>query len=184
SPFLPAYILAWALGAVFDAITLGLTSSTLAENDWWGFHLVRASSRLKLSLESGRSTPRTAEHRSQITSPAPLFVFYWARRLLPLSWLTCVGMRMHRDASVVADMRAARRKRTKGRLKARSTPSLRSSFVVAIRSRPRYIPGTGPALQPPRLLPLAVSTGYIVERILLPSPGLAADGRPLPKRMT
>ncbi|KAG6123709.1 hypothetical protein E4U38_001078, partial [Claviceps purpurea] len=40
SPFLPAYILAWALGAVFDAITLGLTSSTLAENDWWGFHLV------------------------------------------------------------------------------------------------------------------------------------------------
>ncbi|KAG6111446.1 hypothetical protein E4U13_004826 [Claviceps humidiphila] len=40
SPFLPAYVLAWALGAVFDAITLGLTLSTLAENDWWGFHLV------------------------------------------------------------------------------------------------------------------------------------------------
>ncbi|KAG6046923.1 hypothetical protein E4U17_007686 [Claviceps sp. LM77 group G4] len=75
-------------------------------------------------------------------------------------------------------------KRTTGRSTARSTPSLRSSFVVAIRSRPRYIPGTGPALQPPRLLPLAASTGYIIERILLPSPGLAADGRPLSKRMT
>ncbi|KAG6301840.1 hypothetical protein E4U45_003105 [Claviceps purpurea] len=75
-------------------------------------------------------------------------------------------------------------KRTTGWSTARSTPSLRSSFVVAIRSRPRYIPGTGPALQPPRLLPLAASTGYIIERILLPSPGLAADGRPLPKRMT
>ncbi|KAG6050200.1 hypothetical protein E4U39_004605 [Claviceps sp. Clav50 group G5] len=75
-------------------------------------------------------------------------------------------------------------KRTTGWSTARSTPSLRSSFVVAIRSRPRYIPGTGPALQPPRLLPLAASTGYIIERILLPSPGLAADGRPLSKRMT
>ncbi|KAG5967042.1 hypothetical protein E4U57_001371 [Claviceps arundinis] len=75
-------------------------------------------------------------------------------------------------------------KRTTGRSTARSTPSLRSSVVVAIRSRPRYIPGTGPALQPPRLLPLAASTGYIIERILLPSPGLAADGRPLSKRMT
>ncbi|KAG6091559.1 hypothetical protein E4U30_006712 [Claviceps sp. LM220 group G6] len=75
-------------------------------------------------------------------------------------------------------------KRTTGRSTARSTPSLRSSFVVAIRSQPRYIPGIGPALQPPRLLPLAASTGYIIERILLPSPGLAADGRPLSKRMT
>ncbi|KAG5999219.1 hypothetical protein E4U43_002215 [Claviceps pusilla] len=64
------------------------------------------------------------------------------------------------------------------------TSSPRSNIVVAIRPRPNYVPGTGPALQPPRLLPLAASTGYIIERILLPSPGLAADGRPLPKRMT
>ncbi|KAG5926332.1 hypothetical protein E4U53_003106 [Claviceps sorghi] len=64
------------------------------------------------------------------------------------------------------------------------TPRTRSTLVVALRSRPSYVPGTGPALQPPRLLPLAASTGYIIERILLPSPGPAADGRPLPKRMT
>ncbi|KAG6006079.1 hypothetical protein E4U54_000232 [Claviceps lovelessii] len=64
------------------------------------------------------------------------------------------------------------------------TSSPRSNIVVAIRPRPNYVPGTGPALQPPRLLPLAASTGYIIERILLPSPGLAADGKPLPKRMT
>ncbi|KAG6007016.1 hypothetical protein E4U21_006536 [Claviceps maximensis] len=63
-------------------------------------------------------------------------------------------------------------------------PSSRSNLIVAIRPRPRYVPGTGPALQPLRLLPHAASTGYIIERILLPSPGLAADGRPLPKRMT
>ncbi|GAB0137280.1 hypothetical protein EsDP_00005553 [Epichloe bromicola] len=62
-------------------------------------------------------------------------------------------------------------------------PSPRSKFTVAIRPRPKYVPGTGPALQPLRLLPSAASTGYIIERILLPSPGLAADGRPLPKRM-
>ncbi|KAG5975222.1 hypothetical protein E4U58_001626 [Claviceps cyperi] len=80
--------------------------------------------------------------------------------------------------------RSRTKKRATGRLTTRSTPSLRSSFVVAIRSRPRYIPGTGLALQPPRLLPLAASTGYIIERILLPSPGMAEDGRPLPKRMT
>ncbi|KAG6019887.1 hypothetical protein E4U41_003047 [Claviceps citrina] len=66
----------------------------------------------------------------------------------------------------------------------RRTPPSRSRFTVAIRPRPRYVPGTGPALQPLRLMPLAASTGYIIERILLPSPGLAADGRPLPKRMT
>ncbi|KAG5982708.1 hypothetical protein E4U55_001498 [Claviceps digitariae] len=63
-------------------------------------------------------------------------------------------------------------------------PNSRSNVIVAIRPRPRYVPGTGPALQPLRLLPLTAPTGYIIERILLPSPGLAADGRPLPKRMT
>lgn len=62
-------------------------------------------------------------------------------------------------------------------------PSPRSKFTVAIRPRPKYVPGTGPALQPLRLLPSAASTGYIIERILLPSPGQAADGRSLPKRM-
>ncbi|KZZ90482.1 Chromo domain-like protein [Moelleriella libera RCEF 2490] len=63
----------------------------------------------------------------------------------------------------------------------------RHGFVVEIRPRPKYVPGSGPALQPPRLLLLpssSTATAYIIERILLPSPGLAADGRPLPKRMT
>ncbi|GAO13203.1 uncharacterized protein UV8b_03616 [Ustilaginoidea virens] len=59
-----------------------------------------------------------------------------------------------------------------------------SGFVVEIRPRPRYVAGCGPALQPLRLLPPAVSTAYIIERLLLPSPGLAVDGKPLPERMT
>lgn len=56
--------------------------------------------------------------------------------------------------------------------------------VVFINTKPRdYEPGSGPALQPLNLLPLRDSTAHIVERILLPSPGQARDGRPLPKRM-
>ncbi|KAJ4326986.1 hypothetical protein N0V84_002599 [Fusarium piperis] len=47
-----------------------------------------------------------------------------------------------------------------------------------------YIPGGGPPLQPISLLPPRDSTAYIIDRIILPSPGLAADGKPLPRRMT
>lgn len=67
-------------------------------------------------------------------------------------------------------------------------PSNRSSSTrieIPLASRPRgYLPGGGPPLQRICLLPPQDSTAYIVERILLPSPGPAADGRPLPKRMT
>ncbi|KID97071.1 Chromo domain protein, partial [Metarhizium majus ARSEF 297] len=62
--------------------------------------------------------------------------------------------------------------------------STKPTFVIEIKAPPKYTPGCGPALQPLRLLPPASSSAYIVERILLPSPGLAADGKPLPKRMT
>ncbi|CEJ93813.1 hypothetical protein VHEMI09381 [[Torrubiella] hemipterigena] len=47
-----------------------------------------------------------------------------------------------------------------------------------------YTPGSGPPLQKLRLQPPSDSEAYIIERILLPSPGLARDGKPLPKRMT
>ncbi|KAM4054431.1 hypothetical protein HRG_005287 [Hirsutella rhossiliensis] len=50
--------------------------------------------------------------------------------------------------------------------------------------RRRYVPGSGPPLQRISILPPEDSTAYIVERILLPSLGHAADGKPLPKRMT
>ncbi|POR38510.1 Uncharacterized protein TPAR_01288 [Tolypocladium paradoxum] len=61
----------------------------------------------------------------------------------------------------------------------------RSRIAIPLSSKPRdYIPGSGPPLQRLCLLPPNDSTAYIVERILLPSPGLAADRRPLPKRMT
>ncbi|KAG6025890.1 hypothetical protein E4U41_001406, partial [Claviceps citrina] len=40
SPFWPAYILSWASGAVSDIILLALTAPGVAENDWWGYHLV------------------------------------------------------------------------------------------------------------------------------------------------
>ncbi|KAI1042850.1 hypothetical protein LB505_001130 [Fusarium chuoi] len=61
----------------------------------------------------------------------------------------------------------------------------RSRIEVRLRSKPRdYIPGSGPPLQPISLLPPQDSTAYILERIILPSPGLAADGLPLPRRMT
>lgn len=45
------------------------------------------------------------------------------------------------------------------------------------------MPGSGPPMEPPRLLPPHDSTAYILDRLLLPSPGLAKDGKPLPKRM-
>lgn len=63
-------------------------------------------------------------------------------------------------------------------------PPGKPSFVIEIRPPARYKPGCGPTLQPLRLLPPKESNAYIIERILLPSPGLAADGKPLPKRMT
>ncbi|KAH8173570.1 chromo (CHRromatin organization MOdifier) domain-containing protein [Sarocladium implicatum] len=63
----------------------------------------------------------------------------------------------------------------------KSTPRL----VVELRSRPAlYAPGSGPPLLPVTLLPPKDSTAFIVDRILLASPGLAKDGKPLPRRMT
>ncbi|KAF5229977.1 hypothetical protein FANTH_14024 [Fusarium anthophilum] len=60
----------------------------------------------------------------------------------------------------------------------------KSRIEVRLRSKPRdYVPGSGPPLQPISLLPPQDSTAYILERIILPSPGLAADGHPLPRRM-
>ncbi|KAL4722061.1 hypothetical protein ACLX1H_010831 [Fusarium chlamydosporum] len=60
-----------------------------------------------------------------------------------------------------------------------------SRIEVRVKSAPsKYVPGTGPALQRISLLPPKDSTAYILERIILPSPGLAADGFPLPRRMT
>lgn len=77
-------------------------------------------------------------------------------------------------------------------LSTRPAPQLRarndkkhSRIAIPLSSKPRdYVPGSGPPLQRLCLLPPDDSTAYIVERILLPSPGLAADRRPLPKRMT
>ncbi|KAI9158159.1 hypothetical protein HJFPF1_06149 [Paramyrothecium foliicola] len=61
----------------------------------------------------------------------------------------------------------------------------RTHIVVLLNSKPRdYVPGSGPPLQRARLLPPHDSTAYIVDRILLPSPGPAANGKPMPKRMT
>ncbi|RBR21364.1 uncharacterized protein FIESC28_04901 [Fusarium coffeatum] len=61
----------------------------------------------------------------------------------------------------------------------------KSRIKVCIPERPRdYVPGSGPPLQPISLLPPKDSTAYILERIILPSSGLAADGTPLPRRMT
>ncbi|PNY25288.1 Uncharacterized protein TCAP_04770 [Tolypocladium capitatum] len=60
-----------------------------------------------------------------------------------------------------------------------------SRIAIPLSLKPRdYVPGSGPPLQRLRLLPPNDSTAYIVDRILLPSPGLAANGKPLPKRMT
>lgn len=61
----------------------------------------------------------------------------------------------------------------------------RTRITIPLVSKPRdYVPGSGPPLQPIQLLPPQDSTAYIVERVFLPPAGLAADNRPLPKRMT
>ncbi|KAJ6445071.1 chromo domain-containingprotein [Purpureocillium lavendulum] len=74
--------------------------------------------------------------------------------------------------------------RTDTKLRERK-PKLRSRIVIPLSSKPRdYVPNSGPPLQSICLLPPADSTAYIVERIILPSPGPAANGKPLPKRMT
>lgn len=63
-------------------------------------------------------------------------------------------------------------------------PSTRSRIVIPLVSKPAdYVPGSGPPLQPISLLPPGDSTAYIIERVLLPSPGPAPNGRSLPKRM-
>ncbi|KAL6816286.1 hypothetical protein V8C40DRAFT_254882 [Trichoderma camerunense] len=63
-------------------------------------------------------------------------------------------------------------------------PSTKSRIVIPLASKPAdYVPGSGPPLQPVSLLLPGDSTAYIAERLLLPSPGLAPNGRPLPKRM-
>ncbi|KAH8669271.1 hypothetical protein BGZ61DRAFT_364137, partial [Ilyonectria robusta] len=46
-----------------------------------------------------------------------------------------------------------------------------------------YVPGTGPQLQRPRLVPTRDSRAYIMDRVLLPSAGPARDRKPLLKRM-
>ncbi|KAL7783576.1 hypothetical protein V8C37DRAFT_397048 [Trichoderma ceciliae] len=62
--------------------------------------------------------------------------------------------------------------------------STRTRIVIPLTSKPAdYVPGSGPPLQPISLLPPGDSTAYIIERVLLPSPGPAPNGRPLPKRM-
>ncbi|UNI16946.1 hypothetical protein JDV02_003328 [Purpureocillium takamizusanense] len=74
--------------------------------------------------------------------------------------------------------------RTAAKLRDRR-PKPKNRIVIPLSSKPRdYVPGSGPPLQRISLLPPADSTAYIVERILLPSPGLAPNGKPLPKRMT
>ncbi|KAM5347867.1 hypothetical protein ACJ41O_007691 [Fusarium nematophilum] len=61
----------------------------------------------------------------------------------------------------------------------------RTRIEIPLPSKPRdYIPGSGPPLQRISILPPKDSTAYIIEKLFLPSPGLAADGKPLPKRMT
>lgn len=60
----------------------------------------------------------------------------------------------------------------------------RSRIAVPLFSKPAdYVPGSGPPLRPISLLPAGDSTAYILERVLLPSPGPAPSGKPLPKRM-
>lgn len=60
----------------------------------------------------------------------------------------------------------------------------RQTFTIPLPSRPPdYVPGSGSPLPRLTLLPPADSTAYIDDRILLPPSGVAADGRPLPKRM-
>lgn len=60
----------------------------------------------------------------------------------------------------------------------------RSRIAVPLFTKPAdYVPGSGPRLRPISLLLAGDSTAYILERVLLPSPGPAANGKPLPKRM-
>ncbi|KAL2691466.1 hypothetical protein Neosp_001851 [[Neocosmospora] mangrovei] len=69
--------------------------------------------------------------------------------------------------------------------KRKRTNHVRTRIEVQIHQKPKgYVPGSGPPLQPISLLPPRDSTAYILDRIILPSPGLAADGKPLPRRMT
>lgn len=64
------------------------------------------------------------------------------------------------------------------------TQPSRSRIAVPLFSKPAdYVPGSGPPLRPISLLPAGDSTAYIIERVLLPSPGPAPSGKPLPKRM-
>ncbi|KAF5025623.1 hypothetical protein F66182_2229 [Fusarium sp. NRRL 66182] len=61
----------------------------------------------------------------------------------------------------------------------------KTRIEVHLGSKPRdYVPGSGPPLQRISLLPPQDSTAYILERIILPPPGVAADGNLLPRRMT
>ncbi|KFA63620.1 hypothetical protein S40285_03192 [Stachybotrys chlorohalonatus IBT 40285] len=61
----------------------------------------------------------------------------------------------------------------------------RGRLVVQLPRRPaNYVSGSGPPLQSVHLALPRDSTAYILDRILLPSPGPAKDGKPLPKRMT
>lgn len=54
---------------------------------------------------------------------------------------------------------------------------------LEVRLNRRYLPGSGPALPRPRLMLAHDTDAYIVDRILMPSPGPAKDGKPLPKQM-
>ncbi len=66
----------------------------------------------------------------------------------------------------------------------RQPTSRKIKIEIVLPSRPAdYVPNSGPPLRRLDLLPPADSTAYIDDRILLPPGGLAADGRPLPKRM-
>lgn len=56
-------------------------------------------------------------------------------------------------------------------------------LIVELPRAIRYIPNSGPLLEPVRLVPPRDSTAYIIERILLLPTQNAGDGRPLPKRM-
>ncbi|KEY68077.1 hypothetical protein S7711_05490 [Stachybotrys chartarum IBT 7711] len=61
----------------------------------------------------------------------------------------------------------------------------RGRLVVQLPRKPaNYVSGSGPPLQSVHLALPRDSTAYILDRILLPSPGPAKDGKPLPKRMT
>ncbi|KAL7900329.1 hypothetical protein HDV63DRAFT_370855 [Trichoderma sp. SZMC 28014] len=70
------------------------------------------------------------------------------------------------------------------RRKPPQTQPSRSRIAVPLFTKPAdYVPGSGPPLRPISLLLAGDSTAYILERVLLPSPGPAANGKPLPKRM-